>query len=255
MDIIQLKNVRKSYRNGFFSKEKKTALHDLSFSVESGEVVGIVGPNGAGKSTAIKILMGLIRPDSGEVNIMGYHANSIDARRQVGYLPETPSLYLHLTLLDHLRFCAKLEGYGRQKTKERIDEVISIVKLDKVAKTRIGKFSKGMRQRAALAYAIFSEPQILILDEPMSGLDPIGRHLVIELMRKLNENGVTILFCSHILNDVERICTRIGIMHQGKLRLVTTPAEIRNNYEGRSEHLGPLEVCFMNIIDSSDATS
>ncbi|MBM9513574.1 ABC transporter ATP-binding protein [Desulfogranum marinum] len=217
-------NVKKTYTADL--GKKKTALTGLTLSVLEGEVFGIVGPNGAGKSTALKILTGFIRPSQGKVTICGHSPQISSSLKKVGYLPENPCLYEHLTLQDHLSFAGQLAGYSKEKTRERSNNLLELVQLDKSGNQSIRRFSKGMTQRAALAYALFHEPEILILDEPMSGLDPVGRKLVIDIINNYNQQGNTVLFCSHILTDVERICDRIGIMHQGQLACVLKGEEL-----------------------------
>ena len=240
--------VSKTYRQGFWQKKNKPALQDLSLAVRRGEVFGIVGPNGAGKSTTIKILMGFVRPDSGRVVVDGRDATDPRSHQQVGYLPENPSLYKNLSVVDHLRFAARLAGMSTTETRERTERVLAAVDLSASARLPIRRFSKGMTQRAALAYALFLEPQILILDEPMSGLDPLGRQLVVDLIRDYHARGNTILFCSHVLSDVERICTRIGIMHQGRLATITTPEELRALPLEPGQSKTPLETLFLRTV-------
>lgn len=248
MTLIACQEVNKTFFHGFWQKKTKPALQDLSLAVRRGEVFGIVGPNGAGKSTAIKILMGFVRPDSGQVRINGLDARDPAAHAQVGYLPENPSLYKNLTVSDHLRFAARLAGMNRIETTQRIDEVLTTVDLTASARMPIRRFSKGMTQRAALAYALFLQPQILVLDEPMSGLDPLGRQLVVDLIRDYHSRGNTILFCSHVLSDVERICTRIGLMHQGRLATITSPEELARMPLEPSQGKTPLETLFLKTV-------
>ena len=181
------------YTRGLSHRHKKVALHDISFNVCPGEVFGIIGPNGAGKSTTLKILMGFIRSDSGDAQINGNPVGSVSSRNQLGYLPENPSLYPNLTITEHLKFACRLEPNLSGKNTERIQELIKKVALSDAANVPIKKFSKGMVQRAALAYALIADPQVLILDEPMSGLDPLGRQLVIDIINECNQKGMTIL--------------------------------------------------------------
>lgn len=248
MAIIDCQQVNKTYSYGFLQKKNKSALKDLSFAVEQGEVFGIVGPNGAGKSTVIKILMGFVWPDNGQTAIEGISSFDPHCHQHIGYLPENPSLYKNLTVIEHLQFAAGLAKLKRSETKERIDRVLATVDLTASAKIPIRRFSKGMTQRAALAYALFLQPKILILDEPMSGLDPLGRHLVVEIIRDYHSHGNTILFCSHVLSDVERICTRISIMHQGQLACITTPDELKQIPPGQPTGSTPLETLFLKTV-------
>ncbi|MFP3982352.1 MAG: ABC transporter ATP-binding protein [Desulfurivibrionaceae bacterium] len=242
---IIFEQVKKSYRHDF-KRTTAIALAGLDLEVKNGEVFGVVGPNGAGKSTSLKILMGFVRADSGRINLMGHNPGSPEAHNRVGYLPENPCLYENLNITDHLRFAARTSGNTAQ-IKDRIKDILAMVDLAHAARTPIRRFSKGMTQRAALAYALFHEPEILILDEPMSGLDPLGRRLVVDIIRQYNQKGHTILFCSHILTDVERICDRIGIMDRGKLVSTITPAELESIPE-QSGIESPLESCFLKTI-------
>lgn len=233
-------------------KRKSIALTDLSFSVQQGEVFGIIGPNGAGKSTALKILMGFVQPSSGSVTISGSTPNDQTSHQKIGYLPEHPCLYEHLTILDHFQFAGRLARTSKKKLLQRSKQLLEFVNLSHAVKQPIRRFSKGMTQRAALAYALFHEPEILILDEPMSGLDPLGRQLVVDIIRDYNKKGHTILFCSHILTDVERICNRIGIMHQGRLAAITSPEELKKNPPSDDTGIKtPLESLFLQTVTNT----
>lgn len=252
MSILNCAQLSKTYRSGFWQKKSKHALQDLSFAVRQGEVFGIVGPNGAGKSTTIKILMGFVRPDSGQATIAGLDAANPDSHARVGYLPENPCLYKNLSIGDHLDFAAGLAKMTAGQRRQRIEQVLAAVDLAASARIPIRRFSKGMTQRAALAYALFLQPEILILDEPMSGLDPLGRQLVVDIIREQRAQGSTILFCSHILSDIERICDRIAIMHQGRLAVLTTPEELRQTATER-RNVTPLEALFLRTVQGEAA--
>jgi len=214
MAVIVFNQITKFYQTGL---KKKKVLHDLSLEIKKGEVFGFLGPNGAGKSTAIKILLNFIFPDAGEVRINGEEVVHPQVRKHLGYLPENPCFYDYLTAEELLWFGAKTSGLTIKKNATRIDQVLAKVGLFEVKKHPLRTYSKGMLQRIGLALAIIHEPEILILDEPLSGLDPIGRYEVIELILDLKKQGKTIFFSSHILTDIERVCDRIGILHQGKL--------------------------------------
>ncbi|MDH3391662.1 MAG: ABC transporter ATP-binding protein [Desulfobulbaceae bacterium] len=243
--------MNKSYQKDFLHRTKKKAVDALSFQVDKGEVFGIVGPNGAGKSTLLKILMGFISSDSGQAFVAGLPAGSVKGRQHLGYLPENPSLYSHLSIRDHLLFGCRVEGLRRSDAEKKINRVLHTVDLEYAAKMPIKKYSKGMTQRAALAYALLLEPEILILDEPMSGLDPLGRQMVVDVVHEYQSRGTTILFCSHILADVERICTRIGIMNRGRLAAVTTPGELAaSSLSDLQPAATPLESFFLETIRS-----
>lgn len=244
--VISFSHVSKTYRGDLFCAEQK-ALIDLSLAVCSGEVLGIIGPNGAGKSTTLKILLGFVHYDSGQVTLSGQNPSSPKAHARLGYLPENPCLYDKLTITEQLQFAARVTGLSSSETKGRINQVLDRVNLRDAAKIPIRKFSKGMTQRAALAYALLHDPEILILDEPMSGLDPLGRELVVDIIREYRGRKKTILFCSHILTDVERICTRIGIMNKGRLVADLLPSDLpamNEKLKGKS----PLEAFFLDTI-------
>jgi len=251
--IIACSHLGKTYKQHLF-QTSSIALDDLSFEVQSGEIFGIIGPNGAGKSTALKILLGFIRQDKGTVSIQDKSPQDSTSHAGLGYLPENPCLYDQLTITEQLRFAGQISGYSQAQTEERISELLTKVELSHVAKIPIRRFSKGMTQRAALAYALFSEPELLILDEPMSGLDPFGRQMVVDILREYNSKGHTVLFCSHILTDVERICNRIGIMNKGRLATIIEASDLSPADSSRSHSKTPLEDLFFRTI-TGDATS
>lgn len=212
--MIELKSICKTYKPGLFKKRIR-AVNDLSLELHQGEVLGLIGPNGAGKSTTIRMLLGLIRPDSGIIHFSGKPLNESLMRREVGYLPENPYLYDHLTLLELLQFCGKTSNLDSETIKKCGQQLIDKLDLFDARRRPLRTFSKGMLQRAGICFALLHNPSIVILDEPMSGLDPIGRKMVFDLILELKEQGKTIFFCSHILTDVERLCDRIGLMNKG----------------------------------------
>lgn len=214
--MIELKAVTKTYDPGLF-KKKIIAVDNLSFKVTQGEVLGLVGPNGAGKSTTIRMLLDLIKPDRGAVLFSGQPLSDFSSKDRIGYLPENPYLYDHLTLSELLEFCGRTSGLDRAKTAGRGQELMAKLNLLGTQKRPLRTFSKGMLQRAGICFALLHDPSIVILDEPMSGLDPIGRKMVFDLVMELKDQGKTVFFCSHILNDVERLCDRIGLMNKGRL--------------------------------------
>jgi len=216
MDEINLSNISKTYKPGLFKKNVQ-AVSDLSLNVCQGKVFGLIGPNGAGKSTTIRMLLGLIRPDSGTILFSGQSLEEFSVRSQIGYLPENPYLYDHLTLLELLNFCGKTSGLSAEQIQLSGQELMAKLNLLEAQKQPLRTFSKGMLQRAGICFALLHDPEIVVLDEPMSGLDPIGRKMVFDLVMELKEQGKTIFFCSHILNDVERLCDHIGLIHQGQL--------------------------------------
>lgn len=250
--VIVFDYVKKVYRNDLW-RRKSVALSDLSFCVKEGEVFGIIGPNGAGKSTALKILMGFVRADNGIVILMGQRPSRPSNHRNLGYLSENPCLYDNLTVTEHLRFAARCCKFSSRETSLRIEKILAQVDLIHAAHMPVRRYSKGMVQRAALALALIHDPDILILDEPMSGLDPLGRQLVVDIVREYKKKGNTVLFCSHILTDVERICSRIGIMNKGRLLTTTTPDELQEaSFHSRivSDSTTPLESFFLQTISA-----
>ncbi len=247
MTILTCREISKYYKVGFSQRKTKQVLHNVSLSVRSNEVFGIIGLNGAGKSTLLKIIMGFTLPDTGYSEISGEPASSRESHKNLGYLPEHPSLYPHLTPREHLKFACSIESIRGKDATTRIERALATVKLTENIDNKIGGFSKGMTQRAALAYALLLQPSLLILDEPMSGLDPLGRQLVVDIIQKFHATGTTILFCSHILSDVERICNRIGIMNNGKLLTITTPEELRS-MPSSDPRKTPLECYFLKTI-------
>jgi ABC-2 type transport system ATP-binding protein len=220
-DAIDMEGIHKEFRKGLGVRKVK-ALSNLSLSIGSGEVFGFLGPNGAGKSTTIKILLNFIFPDQGNATIAGRSVKTKEARSLVGYLPENPYFYDYLTADELLWFGGRASGMNSKYIKERADFLISKVDLQTARKRPLRTYSKGMLQRAGLALALIHDPTVVILDEPMSGLDPIGRKMVGDLIIELKGLGKTVFFSSHILNDVERFSDRAGIIIQGKLRLVDT---------------------------------
>ncbi|MFC1779348.1 ABC transporter ATP-binding protein [Thermodesulfobacteriota bacterium] len=235
MSIIQIKKISKTYDPGLFKKKVK-AVTDLSLTVQEGEVLGLIGPNGAGKSTTIRLVLGLSRPDRGTILFRGKPLSGIEVQRQVGYLPENPYLYDHLTLEELLTFGGRVSGLSRDTIRQRQDDLLSRLVLQGSRKRALRTFSKGMLQRAGLCFALLHDPDVVILDEPMSGLDPIGRKMVFDLVTEMKEQGKTIFFCSHILSDVERLCDRIGLLVGGRLVKVFEKREFVAD-AGRPVHL------------------
>ncbi|MBI3076983.1 MAG: ABC transporter ATP-binding protein [Deltaproteobacteria bacterium] len=193
------------------------AIREVSFAVPSGQVAAFLGPNGAGKSTTIKLLMSLIFPTRGRAWILGKEVGAVEVRERIGFLPENPSFYEYLTATEFLNFCGQLFGLDRQVRRKRVRELLETVGLSEAGPLQLRKFSKGMLQRIGLAQALINDPQLVVLDEPMSGLDPIGRREVMELILRLKEQGKTVFFSTHILPDVEMICDRVAILNRGRL--------------------------------------
>lgn len=228
MHPIEIRDFSKTYRLGLESLLRRVdAARNISFTVPEGALYGFIGPNGAGKSTTIKTLTGLLRPTSGTVRLMGLDPREPASRREVGYQPEQPWFYDHLTGLELLRYYGRLSGLSGSRLERRIEESCALCKVESGwLGRRLRTYSKGMSQRLGLAQAILHEPRLLILDEPMSGLDPMGRRDVREAMKALHGRGTTIFYSSHVLSDVEEICTHAAMLVRGTLRAEGTLASI-----------------------------
>jgi ABC-2 type transport system ATP-binding protein len=225
MPVLEFKDVRKVLKSGF-TRRPLYSLGPLSLEVEAGEIFGYLGPNGAGKTTSIKVAMGILRADSGEVRFFGTRANGTGAKHRVGFLPERPYFYQHLTALELLDFYGELFGIPGRTRRRRAADLLEMTGLGGSADTRLSKFSKGMLQRVGFAQALINDPEIVILDEPLSGLDPAGRRLIRDLILGLKSGGKTVFFSSHILQDVEMICDRVGILLGGRLLRAATMEDI-----------------------------
>jgi ABC-2 type transport system ATP-binding protein len=223
---IEIENLTKDYPFGFLHLKKKRSLEGLTMEVESGEVFGFLGPNGAGKSTTIKLLVGLIFPDAGSARILGKPITDIEMHRDIGYLPEQPYFYDYLTAAEVLDYFARFHDLTAADRSERVARTLKKVGLETARKIQLRKYSKGMLQRVGLAQAILHDPQVVILDEPMSGLDPIGRREVRDIILELKREGRTVLFSTHILSDAEMLCDRVGVIVGGKLRGIGAPGEM-----------------------------
>jgi ABC-2 type transport system ATP-binding protein len=228
MPIVEIENLTKDYEVGFWRKRKVRALDGLSLSVNQGEIFGFLGANGAGKTTTLKLLMRLIFPTSGKARILDHEIADISMHQRIGYLPENPYFYDYLTAREFLEYCAELFGYSPSDRRKRSEDLLRRVRLDEKSwNTQLRKFSKGMLQRVGLAQAVVNDPEVVFLDEPMSGLDPIGRREVRDLIASLRQEGKTVFMCSHILSDIEVLCDRVGIMKRGKLAHIGHLDELR----------------------------
>ena len=239
---IEISSLSKSFGSG---PTKNQALQNLSLSIAQGEVFGFLGPNGAGKSTTIKLLLRFLKPDSGSLRILGNTVGQDEFRDRIGYLSEFPFFYDHLTARETLLLSGRLSGMNRQAIDQRIPMLLARMNLSGPADRRVGGFSKGMKQRLGMANALVHDPAVLIFDEPMSGLDPVGRHQIKSLIAELKQEGKTIFFSSHILSDIEALCDRIGVIHKGVLLYSG----------GLGDFLPPgcgLEERFVNVIEEAD---
>src|SRR5438874_1066051 len=214
--VVRVEALGKDFRHPW-TLRVHTAVHALSFDVPAGEVFGLLGPNGAGKTTTLKMLLGLLPATRGRAWLLGEPAGTPSSRRRIGFLPENPYFYDHLTALEFLEYSGELAGLPRREARREAAELLERTGVGSAARVRLRKFSKGMLQRVGLAHALMGRPRLLFLDEPMSGLDPIGRREVVELVREKKAEGTTVIFSSHILHDVEVLCDRVAILRAGRL--------------------------------------
>ncbi len=228
MSIVEIENLTKDYEVGFWRKRRVRALDGLSLAVERGEIFGFLGANGAGKTTTLKLLMRLIFPTAGKARVLGHDISDVAMHQKIGYLPENPYFYDYLTAREFLEYCSELFGHPSRERRTRSEDLLRRVHLDEMRwNTQLRKFSKGMLQRVGLAQAIVNDPEVVFLDEPMSGLDPIGRREVRDLIASLRLEGKTVFMCSHILSDIEVLCDRVAILKRGKLAHVGNLDELR----------------------------
>jgi ABC-2 type transport system ATP-binding protein len=223
--VIRCARLTKVFKD-FWLRNRVTAVSEIDLDVRRGEVFGLLGPNGSGKSTTIKMILGLLHPTSGVISVFGKPARDVEAKRQIGYLPEESYLYRFLNARETLDYYGKLFHQDRRQRQQRIDMLLEMVGLDKVQRRPIGEYSKGMQRRIGLAQALINDPKLLILDEPTTGLDPIGTRQIKDLILKLRDTGKTVLLCSHLLSDVEDVTDRAAIMFGGKVRRSGTIEEL-----------------------------
>ncbi len=213
---VEIKNLVKDFKTSF-RKQLLRAVDDVSIRIMPGEVYGLIGPNGSGKSTTMKALLGLVAPTSGTCAIFGKDSLKVDSRNDVGFLPENPYFYKHLSGAETLRFYGKLCGLKGKVLEDRLGDLLNLVDLEDARDRRIGGYSKGMLQRIGLAQALVQEPRLVILDEPTAGVDPIGSRQIRDLIMKLRERGITVFLCSHLLEQVQEVCDHVGIIFRGKM--------------------------------------
>jgi ABC-2 type transport system ATP-binding protein len=217
MDAIRTEALTKHYSVGFWRPRPYLALEGLTLAVGQGEVFGFLGPNGAGKTTTLKLLMQLIYPTSGTAHILGAPVGSSDVKRRIGYLPENPYFYDHLTAEELLEYFASLFGYAAAERRQRASRLLDEVGIGAERRLQLRKFSKGMLQRVGIAQALINDPEVVFFDEPMSGLDPLGRREIRQLILRLRDRGCTVFFSSHVLSDAEALCSRVAIVAKGRL--------------------------------------
>ncbi len=237
MPAIEILGLEKTYSVGFWRKRPKRALHPLQLTVEEGEAFGFLGPNGAGKTTTLKLLMGLVFPTGGSARILGREWTDPSVKAQIGFLPEQPYFYDYLTAHELLEYYGQLSGVAAKDRRKRVEQVLQQVGLRDVQGVQLRKFSKGMLQRVGIGQAILHDPKLVFFDEPMSGLDPIGRREVRDLMAQLKHEGKTVFFSTHILSDAEALCDRVAIVHKGELRGVGAIEDLTSTVQGKVEVL------------------
>jgi ABC-2 type transport system ATP-binding protein len=240
--IVEIKDLRVEYRGRGIGQASRVAVDGLTLNVNTGEVFGFLGPNGAGKTTTMNVLLGFVNATAGEARLFGVDVREPIARQRIGYLPELTYYYKFLTAEELLRFYARIFRIPQAETERRIDDLLKLVELETVRKRTIKTYSKGMQQRIGLAQALINNPDLLILDEPTSGLDPVGRMKVREIIQRLKNEGKTVFFSSHELGEVETVCDRVAILHQGKLRVEGRVNDLMQQYQSN------LEQIFLRII-------
>lgn len=222
---VELRGLTKDFALGLRGVRLR-AVDDLSLQIERGEVFGLLGPNGSGKSTTIKVILGLLEPTVGECRVFGVPSNRVEARVDVGYLPEAPNFYRFLSGRELVAFYGRICGLGGERLATRVEEVIAWVGLTEAASRRVGTYSKGMLQRIGLAQALVHDPQLVILDEPTAGVDPLGTGAITDLIRQLKARGKTVLITSHLLAQIEEVCDRVAILDRGQLLLCGSVEEL-----------------------------
>jgi ABC-2 type transport system ATP-binding protein len=214
--VLRIADLHKSFKVGFIPRKKKI-LKGISLEVEKGEIFGYLGPNGAGKTTTLKCILGLLFPDKGNIEIFGLPWLSLQAKERIGYLPENPYFYDYLTASEFLHFCCQLSLIPKTERKKKIENLLRLVGLERIANQQLRKYSRGMLQRIGLAQALIHQPSLVFLDEPLGGLDPLGRKEIRDIVVRLREEEKTVFLCSHILQDIEMICDRVAIILNGEI--------------------------------------
>ncbi len=243
MNALLFNNINKTFHTGF---KKYPVLHNISFNVKKGEIFGFLGPNGAGKSTSIKLLLNFIQPSSGSIYINDIMVGKNNFQHLIGYLPETPCFYENLTGFETLVFAGKTSGMKKQSIKDAAKQILDQLDLSSAGSNLIKTYSKGMKQRLGIATALIHDPQIFIFDEPMSGLDPMGRKLITDVILDLGKRGKTVFFSSHILSDIEKLCDRIGILNRGKLLYSGSIKELT------TDHSHDVESAFIKTVKNDE---
>jgi ABC-2 type transport system ATP-binding protein len=214
---VNIRNLTKVFRTRTVRRQFIVAVKDLSLEVQAGEIYGLIGPNGSGKSTTMKVLLGLLKPTDGTAAIFGRDSSRVDSRNSVGFLPESPYFYTHLTGAEMLAFYGKLGGLGGQELRRRVDELLALVDLDDARNRRLAAYSKGMLQRIGLAQTLIHRPRLIVLDEPTAGVDPAGSRKIRDLILEFKAEGISVILSSHLLEQVQEVCDRVGIIFRGEL--------------------------------------
>lgn len=258
MPAVEVKDLVKDFK-GSFRGRRVRAVREVSLQIAPGEVYGLIGPNGSGKSTTMKALLGLLAPTSGSCAIFGRNSLKVDSRREVGFLPENPYFYKHLTAAETVRFYGRLCGMRGRKLRDRIEELLDLVGLTDARNRALRGFSKGMLQRIGLAQALVQDPQLLVLDEPTAGVDPAGSREIRDLILELKQRGITVFLCSHLLEQVQEVCDRVGIIHDGvmvKEGKLDDLISVENRTELVLENAGPdLREQIRLLVEVTDGAS
>ncbi|MBU1767329.1 MAG: ABC transporter ATP-binding protein [Candidatus Omnitrophica bacterium] len=235
-ELIKLQGVTKTFKD-FWGKPKAVAIKNLSFSVEKGEILGLLGPNGSGKSTTLKLILGLLYPTRGRISVFGKHPGDNVAKQFIGYLPEEDYLYSYLNGRETLDFYGKIFNLPSKTRRERIDFLVDLLGIKAYQRRAVGEYSKGMARRIGLAQALINDPDLLILDEPTSGMDPIGIKEIKDIFLELKSKGKTMLISTHLLSDIENICDRVGILYQGEFIAIDKVDKLLLPYQNESHRL------------------
>jgi len=229
MDVLSIRNLKKRYKKGIFKKEEKYILKGINLKVKR-EIFGFIGPNGAGKTTTIKAVMGFIYPDSGEIKIFGKENTDVSVKKKLGFLPERAYIPFSISGKEYLDFCADVYEIPYYERRRKYSKLLQMVDLLGAEERKIGSYSKGMVQRLLFAATLLNDPELLILDEPMSGLDPVGRSIIASILKELKEKGKTVFYSSHIIQDVERLSDRVAIIVNGEIKLVDSVSSLISKF-------------------------
>ncbi len=243
--VVDVREISKTFRD-FWMRPKVKAVRNINFTIKQGEIFGLLGPNGAGKSTTIKMLLGLLFPDRGQISILGNHPRANAVKKFIGYMPEESYLYPYLSAEETLRFYGKIFGYSSKSLQIRVDSLLEMVGLKGASQRPIGEFSKGMARRIALAQALMNDPQLIILDEPTTGMDPLGNREFKELILHLKQKGKTIIICSHLLSDMQDLCDTVAIFYGGT---IVSNGAVKDLLSPNQT----LEDYFLSVVDDASA--